>query len=101
MNSSVEFSQPTERDNFRHFVGDMAWFGLALAATSRFLSVYAIRLGADDLQIGLLASIPAILLAFSSPLGAWWRRHHESTVKALFWPGMIFRMIFVLPIFAP
>src|SRR4051812_11465638 len=101
MKSSVESQQSIEQANYQHLVMDVVWFGLALAATSRFLSVYAIRLGANDLQIGLLASIPALLLAFSSSLGAWWRSHHESSVKALFWPGIFFRMIFLLPFFAP
>jgi len=101
MKASTEFSEPIERANYQHYVRDIAWFGLALAATSRFLSVYAIRLGATDLEIGLLASIPALFLAFSSSLGAWWRSHNESSVKAIYWPGLVFRLIFLLPVFAP
>ena len=38
----------TERTNFNHWVIDIAWFGLAFAATNRFLSVFAIRLGASS-----------------------------------------------------
>jgi MFS family permease len=101
MKSSAESTQSIEQANYQHLIWDVAWFGLALAATSRFLSVYAIRLGANDLQIGLLASIPAIMLAFSSSLGAWWRGHFENSVRAQFWPGLFFRMIFLLPFFAP
>ncbi len=37
------------------------WFGLGLAATSRFLSVYAIRLDATPMLLGWMSALPAIL----------------------------------------
>jgi len=79
----------------------VAWFGLALAATSRFLSVYAIRLGASPVELGLIASLPAIMLLFSSAFGAWWLRRFRSPTKALIIPGFGFRLLFLLPAFAP
>ncbi len=97
-----DIALPDERANFNHLVRDMAWFGLALAATSRFLSIYAIRLGATPLELGLIASLPAIVLLFSSGLGGWWmRRVNHHPVKALFLPGIGFRFLFLLPALAP
>lgn len=93
--------QLIERDNFNRLVGDIAWFGLALAATSRFLSIYAIRLGASSEQLAWLASLPGIALLISTALSPWWRNKFSNSVKALILPGLGFRMIFLLPVFAP
>lgn len=93
--------QSIERDNFNRLVGDIAWFGLALAATSRFLSIYAIRLGASGEQLAWLASLPGIALLISTALSPWWRSKFSNSVKALILPALGFRMIFLLPVFAP
>lgn len=90
-----------EEANFRHLVMDIAWFGIALAATSRFLSVYAIHLGANPAQLGWLNAMPALVLLISSSFGSWWRRHFSDSVHAHLWPGLGFRLMFLLPAFAP
>jgi MFS family permease len=87
--------------NFRHFVGDILWFGLAMPATARFLSVYAIRLGAEPMLLGWLAALPAILALASSSLAAWWRRRYPDTVGAQLWPGVFYRFVFLLPALTP
>ena len=93
---------PAERDNYRHLVQDVVWFGLAYAATSRFLSIYAIRLGATPLELGLISSLPAIVLLFSSALAGWWlKKTGNNLSKALLWPGFGFRLFFLLPALAP
>ncbi len=97
----VAQSKSPDRANFQHFVGDIAWFGLALAATSRFLSVYAIRLGASSVDIGWLTSLPALVLLVSSSLGTWWARRYRDPARSLFWPGLGMRFLFLLPAFAP
>jgi MFS family permease len=89
------------RANFRHLVGDIVWFGVAMAATSRFLSVFAIRLGATPVELGLIASLPSLIVVLSSSLGAWWFRRHRNPVRSLFLPGLLFRFLFLLPAFAP
>ena len=91
----------TERTNFNHWVIDIAWFGLAFAATNRFLSVFAIRLGASSTEIALLSSIPALLLLLTSSLGGWWRSRYSTTLRALMPVGFIVRLPFLLPAFAP
>jgi MFS family permease len=47
--------------NIWHLYQDILWIGLAGAASS-FTSVYAIRLGASEQLIGLLSSIPALVV---------------------------------------
>ena len=91
----------SEQANFHHFVMDIAWFGLAAAATSRFLSVYAIRLGATPADLGWISSLPALILLGSASMSAWWRRRYGDPVRALFWPGLLMRFLFLLPALAP
>lgn len=90
-----------EQANFRHLVYDIAWFGLALAATSRFLSVYAIRLGAGSLELGLIAALPALLVVLSTMWTSRWRSRYATSTRALTWPALAFRLMFLLPAFAP
>ncbi len=80
---------------------DIAWFGLAAAATSRFLSVYAIRLGATPADLGWISSLPALILLGSASASAWWRRRYGDAVRAMFWPGLLMRFLFLLPALAP
>lgn len=87
--------------NFFHLVADVAWFGLALAASTRFLNMYAIRLGATPFELGLLTSLPGLSLLVATMLSGWWRKKFKTTLGALFLPGLIFRLIFFLPVFAP
>jgi MFS family permease len=91
----------SEKANFSHLVGDIAWFGLAMAATSRFLSVYAIRLGATPADLGWISALPALLLLVSASFGTWWARRYGNPVRSLFWPGVGMRLMFLLPAFAP
>lgn len=93
--------QSTESYNFGYLVLDIAWFGVALAATSRFLALFAIRLGASPAELSLIASLPGLLLIISTGFSGWWRQRHSGTIQALFWPSFGFRLIFLLPVFAP
>ncbi len=47
--------------NIWHLYQDLVWLGLATAATS-YISVYAIRLGASERLLGLLTSVPSLLM---------------------------------------
>ena len=80
---------------------DIGWFGLALAASARFMSVYAIRVGASPTELGLLASLPSLVLLFASALAVRWRRRYPSSTRAVFWPAFGFRLSFLLPVFTP
>ncbi len=99
---SITAAHSPEETNFRHLVLDIAWFGVALAASTRFLSVYAIRLGATAADLGWLASLPAIVLMISSTFGLWWlRRYNNDPTRGVFLPSLGFRFSFLLPAFAP
>lgn len=93
--------EPAEEANFRHLVWDIAWFGLGLAAISRFVSVFAIRVGANPTELSLIASLPALILLISSSFGAWWTRRYHNPVRALAMPSIGFRLVFLLPAFTP
>ncbi|HRF96051.1 MAG TPA: hypothetical protein PLZ51_12690, partial [Aggregatilineales bacterium] len=87
--------------NFRHLVLDIAWFGVALAATSRFASAYAIRVNATATEINLLVALPGIVMLFSTLFTGWWRRKFKNAVSAQCYPGLFFRFIYLLPAFTP
>ena len=57
MNSTASLESSVEQSNFHHLVQNTVWFGLATPATARFLSVYAIHVGATPFQLGLIASL--------------------------------------------
>ncbi len=97
--SSPSASQ--SRANFRHLVQDITWFGLAMPATARFLSVYAIRLDASAALLGWLAALPSLIALVTSSWAAWWRGRHTTMTQAMWWPGLLYRLTFLLPAFAP
>lgn len=90
-----------EQSNFNHLVMDIFWFGLALPALTRFLSVYAIRLGADANELSLMTSLQAIVLLAAASVGSWWMSRFRSTQKSLILPSLGFRLSFLLPALTP
>jgi MFS family permease len=90
-----------EDGNFHHLIRDIAWFGLGWAAVDRFRAVFAIRLGADEFTLNLIASMPALLLAIAATFALFWRERHSNSIKALLLPTFIFRLAFLLPAFTP
>ena len=90
-----------EDANYHHLVRDIAWFGLGFTATSRFLSVFALRLGADEALLGWITSLPALIVLITAALAPAWRAQRSDSVHALMLPTFVFRLIFILPAFAP
>lgn len=83
------------RSNFRNLYLDIAWFGVLSGTAVNFLNVYATRLGASGLQIGLLTATSAIVNLFLAiPAGHWISKRH--TGKAVFWSSVIFRLGYLL-----
>jgi predicted MFS family arabinose efflux permease len=93
--------QAAEEANFRHLVWDIAWFGLALAATTRFLQFFALEMGATAMDLGWLAALPALVVLMTTTLSPWWRSRSKSSISAVMLPGLIQRLMFLLPAFAP
>ncbi|MBC7877699.1 MAG: MFS transporter [Anaerolineales bacterium] len=87
------------RSNFSHLYWDIAWFGVLSGTAVNFLNVYATRLGATGLQIGLLAAMAAIVNLFLAiPAGRWIENRH--TGRAVFWSSVLFRIgyLFWIPL---
>lgn len=83
------------RGNFLHLYLDIAWFGLLSGTAINFLNVYAARLGATGLQIGLLGAVPALVsLVLSIPAGNWLER--KPVGKAVFWTAVVYRFGYLL-----
>jgi MFS family permease len=105
MNNTIQAQSREENANFHHLVMDIAWFGIALTASSRFLPVYAIRLNATPLELGLVSALPSLILLFSTLAAGWWRRKYGSGAAAFFWPNLGFRLSYLLcaltPFFPP
>lgn len=90
-----------QRKNFYHLVQNTLWMGLASAATARFATVYAIRVGATPLELGLLASMPAIFTMIAATWSGWWISRYETSAQAMRWPSFGLRLGFPLLFLAP
>ncbi len=87
--------------NFRLMVLEIAWFGIGLPATARFLAVYLIRLDASPTLLGWQAALPAIVALVTSSAAGWWRSHYTDVTRSLFWPAFGMRLTFLLPALTP
>ena len=90
-----------QRKNFYHLVQNTLWMGLASAATARFATVYAIRVGATPLELGLLASMPAIFMMIAATGSSWWISRYKTSADAMRWPSFGLRLGFPLLFLAP
>jgi len=87
------------RSNFTNLYLDIAWFGVLSGTAINFLNIYAARLGATGLQIGLLTAASAIVNLFLAiPAGHWISKRH--TGRAVFWSSVLFRIgyLFWIPL---
>lgn len=91
---------PQYRATFRHLYYDIAWFGVLSGSVINFLSVYATRLGATSLQIGLIGSMSAVVNLFLAiPAGRWLSR--QNTQRAIFWTSVFYRIGFLFFVLLP
>jgi MFS family permease len=76
-----------QRHNFFNLYWDVFWFGILQGSAIAFLSVYAARIGATALQVGLLTSGPAIInLLASLPAGRW--LEGRAMTRVTFWTSL-------------
>ncbi len=91
---------PEYRSNFMHLYMDIGWYGVLSGSAINFLNIYATRLGASGLQIGLIGAMSAIVNLFLAiPAGRWLQT--QRTGKAIFWSSVFYRAGFVLFILLP
>jgi MFS family permease len=64
-----QFQSLEERNDWNLYV-EVAWFGVLAGIANTFLAVFALRLGASNLQVGLLTSLPALIMVLVSIPGA-------------------------------
>jgi MFS family permease len=91
---------PTLKWNIRQLYWDVLWFGILAGSTLAFQSVYAVRLGATGLQIGLISAGPAVIgLMFTLPSGRW--MESKSLIKVSFqssiWQRLGYLVLVALP----
>jgi hypothetical protein len=68
---------------------DVAWYGFLSAVTTTFTSVFALRLGASNLLIGLLTSLPALLnILFQIPAARLIERQADRR-RLILWSGLL------------
>lgn len=91
---------PEYRANFLHLYLDIGWYGVLSGSAINFLNIYAVRLGATALQIGLIGAMSAVVsLLLAIPAGRWLQT--RNTNRAIFWTSVIYRIGFLAFIFLP
>lgn len=102
--STRQIVPPELKPRFHHLYWDIAWFGLVAGTTLAFLSVYAARLGASALQIGMLTAGPALVnLIFTLPAGQWLQARPigQSVFRAALATRGIYLVYALLPLLLP
>jgi MFS family permease len=83
------------RANFLHLYLDIGWFGVVSGSAINFLNIYAARLGASALQIGLIGAAAAgVSLLIAIPAGRWVAK--RNTGQAVFWSSVFYRLGYAL-----
>ncbi|MBK9926691.1 MAG: MFS transporter [Anaerolineales bacterium] len=88
------------RPNFMHLYLDIGWYGILSGSAINFISIYATRLGASALQIGLIGAMSAVVsLVLAIPAGRWLETQNRG--RAIFWSSVLYRAGFILFVFLP
>ena len=83
------------RANFLHLYLDIGWFGILSGSAINFLAIYAARLGASALQIGMIGAASAVVnLLIAIPAGRWVEK--RNTGLAVFWSSVFYRLGYAL-----
>ena len=93
MQTASEHAYDVTRHNVRMLCTEVAWAGIPGGVLASFLSIFALRLGASPVEVGLLTTGPA-LAGIIFPLPAAWlvRRTWGKLVVVL--PLFLYRMLF-------
>lgn len=80
---------------FLHLYFDIGWFGVLSGSAVAFLNVYAARLGATGLQIGLIAAASAVVNLFIAMPSARWVEKRDIN-RAVFGSSVFYRLGYAL-----
>jgi MFS family permease len=98
--ATIHEAHPITRWNLRQLYWDVFYFGILAGSTLAFQSIYAARLGASGLQIGLLSAGPAIVgLIFTLPSGRW--LEGRSFIKVTFQSAILQRVGYIFLVGLP
>ncbi len=93
-----------EARNTWNLYGDIAWYGILYGVITSFLSVFLLRLGGTDMQVGLLSSLPALVAIFASMPGGRMVEQERRPLSTLVISGVLHRSgylaIGLLPFFS-
>lgn len=104
MPATTPLPTPQQRLTFQHLYWDVFWFGVLQGSAIAFLSIYAARIGATALQVGLLTSGPAVInLLASLPAGRWMEGRRMTRVAFLtsLWNRAGYLLLIPLPWLVP
>ncbi|MDH4136034.1 MAG: MFS transporter [Anaerolineae bacterium] len=89
--------RPTiEEQNLWNLYVDTAWFGVLNGIASTFISVFAIRLGASNREIGWLAALPALINVFWLIPSARLIERQRRRLPIILWTGFLQRLGYLL-----
>ncbi len=73
----------------------MGWYGVLSGSSMNFLNIYAARLGASGLEIGLLGAMSAaVSLVLAIPAGHWISSRNIG--RSVFWTSVLYRLGYLL-----
>src|SRR5689334_7269362 len=84
-----------DQKNALFIIVEVIWSG-AFAIVSSFMSIFAIRLGATNTEIGLLTSIPALLTILVSFSAARFLQRRQNPLRWTFGSLVLFRGSYLL-----
>lgn len=88
------------RRNFRALYLDIFGYGILAGSTLAFLNVYVARLGASNIEMGLLSAGPALIsLLIAMPIGRWLER--RPLIRATYLSSIWFRTGYVIMVLLP
>ncbi len=86
--------------NFRALYLDIFGYGILAGSTLAFLNVYVVRLGASNIEMGLLSAGPALIsLLIAMPIGRWLER--RPIVRTTYLSSIWFRLGYVVMVLLP
>ena len=89
--------RPTiEEQNLWNLYVDTAWFGVLNGIATTFVSVFVIRLGASNREIGWLAALPALINVFWLIPSARLIERQQRRLPIILWTGLLQRLGYLL-----